>query len=94
MNDTDLIDRRRIQRRQMHLGSPEAAGERRTLPQNALEKTAPSPTPNKDVDQRSGKDRRVAERRQQNLGPPAGTGERRFRPDLRGVVFPIYYNFN
>ncbi|MBS1130224.1 MAG: hypothetical protein H6R16_1226 [Proteobacteria bacterium] len=38
-------------------------------------------------------ERRVGERRKENLGPPSGIDERRFRPDLRGVVFPLFYNF-
>lgn len=90
LNDTELINRRRTQRR----GASEAEAEPRAMPHSALEKTSPPPSPSQGTEQRSGKDRRVAERRQRNIGPPAGVGERRFRPDLRGVIFPIYYNFN
>lgn len=42
--------------------------------------------------QRRNTDRRIAERRQINLGPSPETGERRFRPDLRGEIFPLYFN--
>lgn len=90
LNDTELIDRRRNQRR----GSSETTVEQRGTLHSALEKTSPPPAPTKGTEQRTGKDRRVAERRQRHIGPPAGVGERRFQPDLRGVVFPIYYNFN
>lgn len=41
---------------------------------------------------RSG-ERRLGERRKENHGPPSGIAERRFRPDMRGVVFPLFYNF-
>lgn len=41
---------------------------------------------------RSQTDRRQGERRKANMGPPTGMSERRFCPDLRGVVFPAYYN--
>ena len=37
-------------------------------------------------------DRRRAQRRQVDLGPPAGVEERRRCPDLRGVVFPLFFS--
>lgn len=42
--------------------------------------------------QRRNKERRIAERRKINLGPSPEIGERRFRPDLRGEIFPLYFN--
>ena len=39
-------------------------------------------------------ERRVAERRKVNVGPPSGMDERRIVPDLRGEIFPIYFNQN
>lgn len=42
--------------------------------------------------QRRREDRRQAQRRQVDLGPPAGVEERRRCPDLRGVVFPLFFS--
>lgn len=44
-----------------------------------------------DLPQRRRADRRQAQRRQVDLGPPPGCDERRRSPDLRGVVFPLFY---
>lgn len=55
-------------------------GERRQLPACEI---AP---------QRRREDRRRAQRRQVDLGPPSGVEERRRCPDLRGVVFPLFFS--
>ncbi len=55
-------------------------GERRQLPVFGI---AP---------QRRREDRRRAQRRQVDLGPPSGVEERRRCPDLRGVVFPLFFS--
>jgi hypothetical protein len=55
-------------------------GERR---QSAALATAP---------QRRREDRRQSQRRQVDLGPPSGVEERRRCPDLRGVVFPLFFS--
>ena len=55
-------------------------GERRLLPVCGI---AP---------QRRREDRRRAQRRQVDLGPPPGIEERRRCPDLRGVVFPLFFS--
>lgn len=55
-------------------------GERRQLPVFGI---AP---------QRRREDRRRVRRRQVDLGPPPGIEERRRCPDLRGVVFPLFFS--
>lgn len=41
--------------------------------------------------QRRRQERRQRQRRMLDLGPPVGIGERRACPDLRGVLFPLFY---
>lgn len=85
MTDYEAFERRQNQRRQALRESEP--------PLLAMRPACPGQTQLPDTgEHRVGVERRRGERRQQNLGPPPGVEERRFRPDLRGVLFPLYYN--
>ena len=92
MSNRESFDRRQNQRRH---SSPKAVGRANDdypNPANANGITLLAPHTPPVQEHRNRQERRLGERRTCKLGPPQGIEERRFRPDLRGVVFPLYYN--
>lgn len=92
MSNRESFDRRQKQRRHALPKTGGRANDNCPTPANAsgLSLFAPLAPPHQE--HRTNHDRRLGERRTHKLGPPQGMEERRFRPDLRGVVFPLYYN--
>lgn len=96
MSDNNLSGRRQIQRRQeCSLTNDWVYGESHDGPAFLAPPASPIGSPaNPGKECRAGHERRHEERRKLKLGPPQGTPERRNCPDLRGVIFPLFYNYN
>lgn len=93
MSNLDSFDRRQNQRRKACPNTAGRADDDYPTQANATGITLFAPQTSA-KEQRQKHERRIGERRTHKLGPPQGIAERRFRPDLRGVAFPLYYNSN
>jgi hypothetical protein len=93
VSNSDSFDRRQNQRRKACPNTVGRSNDDYTPPANASGITLFAPQTSV-KEQRQKHERRLGERRTSKLGPPKGSKERRFRPDLRGVAFPFYYNSN
>ena len=93
MSNSDSFARRQNQRRKACPNTADRTNDDCTTPANAGGITLFAPQTSV-IEHRHKHERRLGERRTHKLGPPQGIAERRFSPDLRGVVFPLYYNSN